>query len=121
MDVRPFATPASIRARGFNPADDNEADAIAILLWALETGGKGAMNGERAIGLDRRDGHEVGRDPHGMTGEQLTALGQFFNEHGLLRRDSREHQLARALAGKIDGLHFGRGALGNVAMAPFAA
>jgi hypothetical protein len=27
------------RARGFSPADDNEADAIAILLWALETQG----------------------------------------------------------------------------------
>ena len=27
------------RARGFSPADDNEADAIAILLWALETNG----------------------------------------------------------------------------------
>ena len=30
---------AAIRKRGFDPADDNEADAIAILLWALETGG----------------------------------------------------------------------------------
>jgi len=30
---------AAARARGFSPADDNEADAIAILLWALETGG----------------------------------------------------------------------------------
>jgi Holliday junction resolvasome RuvABC endonuclease subunit len=30
---------AAVRARGFNPADDNEADAIAILLWAIETGG----------------------------------------------------------------------------------
>jgi Holliday junction resolvasome RuvABC endonuclease subunit len=30
---------AAIRARGFDPADDNEADAIAILLWALETRG----------------------------------------------------------------------------------
>jgi hypothetical protein len=30
---------AAIRARGFNPADDNEADAIAILLWAIETAG----------------------------------------------------------------------------------
>ncbi|MDD9929155.1 MAG: hypothetical protein OXR03_25290, partial [Rhodospirillaceae bacterium] len=29
------------RARGFSPADDNEADAIAILFWALET--KGGM------------------------------------------------------------------------------
>jgi Holliday junction resolvasome RuvABC endonuclease subunit len=29
------------RARGFSPADDNEADAIAILIWALET--KGGM------------------------------------------------------------------------------
>ena len=30
---------AAVRARGFSPADDNEADAIAILLWALETRG----------------------------------------------------------------------------------
>ena len=30
---------AAIRARGFNPADDNEADALAILLWATETHG----------------------------------------------------------------------------------
>jgi hypothetical protein len=29
----------AVRARGFNPADDNEADAIAILLWAIETQG----------------------------------------------------------------------------------
>lgn len=27
------------RARGFSPTDDNEADAIAILLWAIETNG----------------------------------------------------------------------------------
>ena len=27
------------RARGFSPADDNEADAIAVLMWALEAGG----------------------------------------------------------------------------------
>ena len=26
-------------ARGFSPTDDNEADAIAILLWAIETNG----------------------------------------------------------------------------------
>ena len=30
---------AAARARGFHPTDDNEADAIAILLWALETRG----------------------------------------------------------------------------------
>ena len=30
---------AAMRARGFEPADDNEADAIAILLWAIETRG----------------------------------------------------------------------------------
>lgn len=30
---------AAIQARGFSPADDNEADAIAILLWAIETRG----------------------------------------------------------------------------------
>lgn len=30
---------AAVRARGFAPCDDNEADAIAILLWAIETQG----------------------------------------------------------------------------------
>jgi hypothetical protein len=30
---------AAARARGFNPADDNEADVIAILLWVIETAG----------------------------------------------------------------------------------
>lgn len=30
---------AAIRAKGFRPTDDNEADAIAILLWAIETHG----------------------------------------------------------------------------------
>lgn len=30
---------AAARARGFAPADNNEADAIAILLWAIETQG----------------------------------------------------------------------------------
>ena len=29
---------AAVRERGFNPVDDNEADAIALLLWALEVG-----------------------------------------------------------------------------------
>ena len=29
----------AVRARGFDPADDNEADAIAVLLWAIETNG----------------------------------------------------------------------------------
>jgi hypothetical protein len=33
---------AAARARGFSPADDNEADAIAILLWAIETNGGAA-------------------------------------------------------------------------------
>ena len=30
---------AAARNRGFNPTDDNEADAIAILLWAINTRG----------------------------------------------------------------------------------
>ena len=30
---------AAVKARGFAPADDNEADAIAILLWAVDTQG----------------------------------------------------------------------------------
>ncbi len=30
---------AAVRACGFSPADDNEADAIALLLWAIETNG----------------------------------------------------------------------------------
>jgi hypothetical protein len=29
----------AVRERGFNPADNNEADAIAILLWAIDTRG----------------------------------------------------------------------------------
>lgn len=33
------AVMTAIRARGYQPADDNEADAIAILLWAVETRG----------------------------------------------------------------------------------
>jgi Holliday junction resolvasome RuvABC endonuclease subunit len=33
------AVVAAVRARGFSPGDDNEADAIAILLWAIETQG----------------------------------------------------------------------------------
>ena len=38
-NARKQAMIAAARARGFAPADDNEADAIAILLWALETRG----------------------------------------------------------------------------------
>ncbi|GHC41337.1 hypothetical protein GCM10007291_49060 [Gemmobacter nanjingensis] len=30
---------AAARARGFSPVDDNEADAIALLVWAIETNG----------------------------------------------------------------------------------
>jgi hypothetical protein len=30
---------AAVQARGFTPKDDNEADAIAILLWSIETQG----------------------------------------------------------------------------------
>jgi len=30
---------AAVREHGFRPADDNEADAIAILLWAIDTHG----------------------------------------------------------------------------------
>ena len=30
---------AAVRTKGFSPADDNEADAIAILLWAIATNG----------------------------------------------------------------------------------
>jgi hypothetical protein len=33
------AVKEAVRQRGFHPADDNEADAIAILLWALDTKG----------------------------------------------------------------------------------
>lgn len=30
---------AAMQARGFHPADDNEADALALLLWAIESRG----------------------------------------------------------------------------------
>jgi Holliday junction resolvasome RuvABC endonuclease subunit len=29
----------AVKAKGHNPADDNEADAIALLFWAIETNG----------------------------------------------------------------------------------
>ena len=32
----------AVRAKGFSPEDDNEADAIAILLWALDARGGAA-------------------------------------------------------------------------------
>ena len=31
---------AAVRTLGFEPADDNEADALALLDWALKTGGR---------------------------------------------------------------------------------
>jgi Holliday junction resolvasome RuvABC endonuclease subunit len=31
---------AAVCALGFDPADDNEADALALLDWALKTGGR---------------------------------------------------------------------------------
>ena len=31
---------AAVRALGFDPADDNEADALALLDWALRHGGR---------------------------------------------------------------------------------
>ena len=33
------AVVGAVTARGFNPKDNNEADAIALLLWAIETRG----------------------------------------------------------------------------------
>ena len=30
---------AAVKGRGFTPVDDNEADAIAILLWAIDNYG----------------------------------------------------------------------------------
>jgi Holliday junction resolvasome RuvABC endonuclease subunit len=38
-NVDKAAVLAAIRAHGFNPSDDNEADALAVLIWALETRG----------------------------------------------------------------------------------
>ena len=33
---------AAMRARGFRPSDDNEADALAILLWVIDAPGGAA-------------------------------------------------------------------------------
>ena len=33
------------------------------------------MRSDRAIGLELRDGHDVGRDPRGMTADELAAAG----------------------------------------------
>ncbi len=40
---------AAARARGFSPADDNEADAIAILLWAIDTRRRCAMSARQIL------------------------------------------------------------------------
>jgi hypothetical protein len=48
---------AAVRARGFGPVDDNEADAIAILLWAIETNAESRMSirlGRAGFGVQRR-------------------------------------------------------------------
>ena len=54
---------AAVRALGFDPADDNEADALALLDWALEAR-RPAMNGpellEHAAGLVNRRRREYG-------------------------------------------------------------
>lgn len=34
------AVMAAVRSRGYSPTDDNEADAIAVLLWAIEAEGE---------------------------------------------------------------------------------
>jgi len=38
-NARKEAVIAAVRKRGFAPADHNEADALALLLWAMDTGG----------------------------------------------------------------------------------
>ena len=44
---------AAARARGFSPADDNEADADAILHWAIETNGGLGRGGTRKAAAAR--------------------------------------------------------------------
>jgi Holliday junction resolvasome RuvABC endonuclease subunit len=39
-DADKEAVIAAVRALGFTPADDNEADALALLDWALRNGGR---------------------------------------------------------------------------------
>ncbi len=33
------------------------------------------MRSDRAIGLELRDGHDIGRDPRGMTADELAVVG----------------------------------------------
>ena len=42
FDASKFKTRFACEVKGFNPEDDNEADAIAILLWALDARGGAA-------------------------------------------------------------------------------
>jgi len=44
---------AVMRARGFDPGDDNEADALALLLWALDAGCEADSTPSAASSLDR--------------------------------------------------------------------
>ena len=80
---------AAARARGFSPADDNEADAIAILLWALETkGGWHERHAVHAEGLWRA----AARSPAG----QARRLARTGRARRVARR--RPADLARARA-----------------------
>ena len=52
---------AAARARGFNPTDDSEADALAILHWVIETrGGFGERRGDAARGGEDREAAAAG-------------------------------------------------------------
>ena len=52
---------AAARARGFRPSDDNEADALAILHWAIETREGLAVSGEAMLLEAARPSNSGGR------------------------------------------------------------
>ena len=79
---------AAVRARGFSPADDNEADAIAILLWAIETNGRCRM---------RMASPRLRRPAPRSRAGQARGLARTGRARGLRRR--RPPDLARARTG----------------------
>ena len=94
---------AAARARGFSPADDNEANAIAILHWALETNGE-VCNEAVPQGLRR----------HRRNPDQVKRDG--WQEQGVLAvsvDDDRltwpERELVRQLGEKLYGPRAARG------------
>ena len=85
---------AAIRERGFEPADDNEADAIAILLWAIET--RGGWH-ERSAEMFLKHAANVVAERRGQYGDASTAMAALAARWSVDARPARHPGAGRPL------------------------